>query len=117
MKKNRIFIATALIAACTTGFTQTSVQCTVGADGRLAAALVWQNTLGIERANALCNSAHRPPIQSMQPSSPNGFNQFPAMQQGNMTSSYQPLYANTQSIPGIREHQQYAQEEEFIPMR
>ncbi|SER34558.1 hypothetical protein [Giesbergeria anulus] len=42
---------------------QSSVQCTLGPNGQLEAALVWRNTLGTERADALCRTAPVPVAQ------------------------------------------------------
>jgi hypothetical protein len=33
---------------------QSKIQCVQGSDGQYQAALIWQNTLGIERANSIC---------------------------------------------------------------
>ena len=49
--------AAAAVLGATPAMAQSSVQCVMGADGTLEAALVWRNTLGTERANALCRTA------------------------------------------------------------
>lgn len=46
-----------LMGAPSLSTAQSSIQCTVGPGGKMEAALVWRNTLGTERANALCQSA------------------------------------------------------------
>lgn len=38
---------------------QTKIQCQQGPDGRMYAAQIWQNTLGVSRANELCAAAAR----------------------------------------------------------
>lgn len=50
---------------------QSKVQCIRGADGKLQAALVWQNTLGVQRANMICftSSIDSQPARSEQPPS------------------------------------------------
>lgn len=49
--------AALLLGASSPAVAQSSIQCTIGPGGKLEAALVWRNTLGAERANALCQSA------------------------------------------------------------
>src|SRR6218665_928638 len=44
---------------------QSNVQCSMNTDGVFEAALVWRNTLGAERANALCRTATAGRIQDL----------------------------------------------------
>ena len=78
---------------------QSSVQCEVGSNGQLEAALVWRNTLGAERANALCRTAAvrtpvLPPAVAMS-----------AVGAANVQSSnsleYTPVYS-AQAIPQVQ---------------
>lgn len=54
MKAQNILVLAALVAAVSSASAQSSVECRVGPGGEYQAALVWQNTLGVERANAIC---------------------------------------------------------------
>jgi hypothetical protein len=63
-KGNRSMKHTALIAAIAavlvvpaTATAQTTIQCHIDEMGRPTAALIWQNTLGAQRANAICQSS------------------------------------------------------------
>lgn len=58
-------VAISVVAIAGTGaaHAQSSVQCTLGPNGQLEAALVWRNTLGTERANALCRTASASVVQ------------------------------------------------------
>lgn len=58
-------VAISVVAIAGTGaaHAQSSVQCTLGPNGQLEAALVWRNTLGAERADALCRTASAPVAQ------------------------------------------------------
>lgn len=58
-------VAISVVAIAGTGaaHAQSSVQCTLGPNGQLEAALVWRNTLGAERADALCRTARAPVAQ------------------------------------------------------
>lgn len=70
-------VSAVAIAGVGAAHAQSSVQCTLGPNGQLEAALVWRNTLGTERADALCRTAsipavqqpqtHRPTVASVQP--------------------------------------------------
>lgn len=44
------------IASAQPAMAQSKVQCNVDEEGRVTAALVWQNTLGAARANSICNT-------------------------------------------------------------
>ncbi|MCW5284946.1 hypothetical protein [Verminephrobacter eiseniae] len=61
---------------------QSNVQCSMNTDGVFEAALVWRNTLGAERANALCRTATAGRIQDLA----DGDHAAPA------PASYRPLY-------------------------
>ena len=110
MKKSKIFIACVMVGSSMTSFAQSSVQCSVGPDGKLNAALVWQNTLGVERANALCKSEQTPKItQSHRDQSQHSH-------VGNV-ASYQPIYSHVPHASEGRHSPAQAAEEEFVPLR
>ena len=56
-------ISAVALAGTGAAHAQSSVQCTLGPNGQLQAALVWRNTLGTERADALCRTARAPVAQ------------------------------------------------------
>lgn len=58
-----------LLAAVAAGpvMAQSKIQCSMGPNGVLEAALVWQNTLGSERANALCRTTPPPSSKAIDP--------------------------------------------------
>lgn len=57
MSQFKIQIVTAVVCLLSTGaMAQTKVQCQIDANGYVSAALIWQNTLGIEKANSICRS-------------------------------------------------------------
>ncbi|MBX9936124.1 MAG: hypothetical protein K2Y10_05985 [Burkholderiaceae bacterium] len=58
-----VVISAVAIAGTGAAHAQSSVQCTLGPNGQLEAALVWRNTLGTERADALCRTAPVPVAQ------------------------------------------------------
>ena len=58
-----VAISAVAIAGTGAAHAQSSVQCTLGPNGQLQAALVWRNTLGTERADALCRTASIPVAQ------------------------------------------------------
>lgn len=60
MKSNRaITIMLAAFFVCGQAYAQSKIQCHLADDGSYHAALIWQNTLGTERANEICrNHAH-----------------------------------------------------------
>lgn len=53
----KVALVSIAVAGSGVAFAQSSVQCTKGTNGQLQAALVWRNTLGVERADALCRTA------------------------------------------------------------
>lgn len=78
-------------------YAQSTVQCTLGPTGQLQAALVWRNTLGTERADALCRTAsmsvtqqNNPPATTVQHSMQQ---QYPVQQQKLAVApvQYQPV--------------------------
>lgn len=106
MKKTKYFMACAIFLSCAPGFAQSSVQCSIDRDGKLSAALVWQNTLGVERANTLCRSAQDTKSTRQQPTASN-------MGAG---ASYQPVYSQA-PLPDVRQSNQQAADEDFVPMQ
>lgn len=54
MKATKVSILLAGILACGAATAQSSIECRPGPDGKFQAALIWQNTLGVERANTIC---------------------------------------------------------------
>lgn len=58
MKKCTL-LASILLAIPVVGWPQSRIQCVQGPDGRLQAAQIWQNTLGVARANDICNTQVR----------------------------------------------------------
>ena len=77
---------------------QSSVQCEVGSNGQLEAALVWRNTLGAERANALCRTAAvRTPVPPPAAMGVVGAANF----QSSNSLEYTPVYS-AQAIPQVQ---------------
>lgn len=58
MKKS-ILLASLLAALPSVGWSQSKIQCVQGPDGSIQAAQIWQNTLGVARANNICSSELR----------------------------------------------------------
>jgi hypothetical protein len=52
MKLIALMIAASVLPSVT--LAQSRIQCVQGPDGEYVAALIWQNTLGVERANMIC---------------------------------------------------------------
>lgn len=71
---------------------QSSIQCAMGANGVMEAALVWRNTLGADRANALCRSAPAPASVAIQQASYPSQYAAAAMPEA-ASIQYQPLFA------------------------
>lgn len=105
--KSSRYIFTLLIMAAASGSTyaQSSIQCTIGPNGTLEAALVWRNTLGTDRANAICR-AGAPTAPVAADADLNHNSDYAAMNATALSSAaYQPIVA---ARP--------APEEEFVPL-
>lgn len=61
----RIYLVALAAVAPTVCMAQSKIQCVQGADGQYQAALIWQNTLGVERANAICRMNAPVPVQAV----------------------------------------------------
>ena len=100
-----LFVFASALTVMGSAAAQSSVQCTVNANGVMEAALVWRNTLGAERANALCRAASVPQkmvsTQQHQAHAPSSY-AAGSMQQ---SEEYQPLFS-AQTGGG----------EEYVPM-
>lgn len=72
-----VAISAVAIAGTGAAHAQSSVQCTLGPNGQLEAVLVWRNTLGTERANALCRTASAPAVAQQQIQRPPTQYQYP----------------------------------------
>ena len=57
--KKCILLAGLLMAFPAIGWSQSKIQCVQASDGRLQAAQIWQNTLGVARANEICGAQQR----------------------------------------------------------
>lgn len=57
--KKCILLASLLMALPAAGWSQSKIQCVQAPDGRLQAAQIWQNTLGVARANEICSAQLR----------------------------------------------------------
>lgn len=114
-------IITVFAATSGMALAQSSVQCEVGFNGQLEAALVWRNTLGAERANALCRTAAvRTPVPPSAAMSAVGA----ANVQSSNAPEYTPIYSS-QAIPPVQGAGYVAlgyntsastSSEEFVPM-
>lgn len=128
MLKKPIQKITFTIALCATAYSaqvaaQSSVQCVIGANGTLEAALIWRNTLGADRANALCRSAmpQRPIAQSPAATRPTliastSYAQAPARPFSTPTLSMQQLGTTNAEVVYVPMQGQRGSEEDFIPM-
>lgn len=58
MKKCTL-LAGLLMVLPAVGWSQSKIQCVQSPDGRLQAAQIWQNTLGVARANEICSAMLR----------------------------------------------------------
>lgn len=61
----RIYLVALAAVAPTVCMAQSKIQCVQGADGQYQAALIWQNTLGVERANAICRMNAPVPVHAV----------------------------------------------------
>jgi hypothetical protein len=104
--KTRSFFALVALAAAACGAqAQSSIQCTVGPNGLLEAALVWRNTLGADRANAMCRAGA--PATPVAFGSEAASNRYVAMNAPVLSSpAYQPTYSPRPPV----------QDEEFVPL-
>lgn len=53
-----------LVLAPAAALAQSKIQCVQGAQGEVQAALIWQNTLGAQRANDICRASIKPHAQA-----------------------------------------------------
>ena len=100
-----LFTLLAMAAASGGTYAQSNIQCIVGPNGALEAALVWRNTLGTDRANAICRAgAPATPVAADAGLSPNS--RYAALNAPVLSSpAYQPIAA-ARPVP----------EEEFVPL-
>lgn len=62
-----LFLVAATVALPTLTMAQSKIECVLAADGQYQAALIWQNTLGVERANSICRMNAPAPVQVVVP--------------------------------------------------
>ena len=100
-----LFVFASALTVMGSAAAQSNVQCVMNANGVMEAALVWRNTLGAERANALCRAASVPQkMVSTQQHQAHAPSSYPA---GSVQRSeeYQPLFGSRTGAS-----------EEYVPM-
>lgn len=105
--KKATLISMIALAGCGSALAQSNIQCTVGPDGQLQAALVWRNTLGMERADSLCRTAPMPVVQSQRLAGSTGGYQ-PLAQQVAVTPPVQAIMQQNHQVPMMNPTIQYS---------